>query len=167
MDEQLPSIILHWCNHLSIPSFHGDIHSGTLDLWLLPSDDPHFILFQQGVQMRLTQPILFSRKILKFPSQQQKFQPMAVQLSMKAALPLAKILATASCHSSKTGPWSLWAIVISPVERRGMHYYVLVHLQAQWWSSSGPVIHTLKSNMVFHCCLQYHTPLFHSDCFPW
>ena len=32
----------------------------------------------------------------------QEFQPMAVQLSMKAALPLAKILVTASRHSSKT-----------------------------------------------------------------
>ena len=34
----------------------------------------------------------------------QEFQPTAAQLSMKAALPLAKILATASCRSSKTGP---------------------------------------------------------------
>ena len=38
----------------------------------------------------------------------QEFQPMAAQLSMKAALPLAKILATASCRSSKTGPWALY-----------------------------------------------------------
>ena len=35
----------------------------------------------------------------------QELHPMAAQLSMKAALPLAKILATASCRSSKTGPW--------------------------------------------------------------
>ena len=35
----------------------------------------------------------------------QAFQSMAVQLSKKAALPLAKIIATASCRSSKTGPW--------------------------------------------------------------
>ena len=34
----------------------------------------------------------------------QEFQPMAAQLSMKASLPLAKILATAWCRSSKTGP---------------------------------------------------------------
>ena len=34
----------------------------------------------------------------------QEFQPMAAQLSMKAALPLAKILATASDRCSKTGP---------------------------------------------------------------
>ena len=34
----------------------------------------------------------------------QSFQPMAAQLSKKAALPLAKILATASCRSNKTGP---------------------------------------------------------------
>ena len=34
----------------------------------------------------------------------QSFQPMAAQLSKKSALPLAKILATASCHNSKTGP---------------------------------------------------------------
>ena len=33
------------------------------------------------------------------------FQPMAAQLSKKAALPLAEILATTSCHSSNTGPW--------------------------------------------------------------
>ena len=32
------------------------------------------------------------------------FQPMAAQLSKKAALPLAKILAKTSCRSSKTGP---------------------------------------------------------------
>ena len=35
----------------------------------------------------------------------QSFQPMAAQLSKKAALPLAKILATAPCRRSKTGPW--------------------------------------------------------------
>ena len=34
----------------------------------------------------------------------QEFQPMAAQLSIKATLPLAGILATASCCSSKTGP---------------------------------------------------------------
>ena len=34
----------------------------------------------------------------------QEFQPTAAQLSMKAALPLAKILATASCLCSKRGP---------------------------------------------------------------
>ena len=34
----------------------------------------------------------------------QEFEPMAAQLSMKAALPLAKILAIASCRSCKTGP---------------------------------------------------------------
>ena len=36
----------------------------------------------------------------------QEFQTMTAQLSMKAALPLAKILATVSCRSRKTGPWS-------------------------------------------------------------
>ena len=35
----------------------------------------------------------------------QAFQPMAAQLSKKAAHPLAKSLATASRRSSKTGPW--------------------------------------------------------------
>ena len=35
----------------------------------------------------------------------QKFQPMTTQISKKSALPLARILATASCHSSNTqGP---------------------------------------------------------------
>ena len=38
------------------------------------------------------------------PTLSQAFQPMAAQLSKKAALPLAKILATAACHSSETGP---------------------------------------------------------------
>ena len=37
----------------------------------------------------------------------QYFQPMAVQLSLKAAVPLAKIFVTASCRSSKTGPCAL------------------------------------------------------------
>ena len=37
----------------------------------------------------------------------QEFQPMAAQLSMKAAFPLANILATASCLGSKTGPMML------------------------------------------------------------
>ena len=38
----------------------------------------------------------------------QEFQLMAAQLSMKAAVPLAKTLATASRHSRKTGPWVLY-----------------------------------------------------------
>ena len=37
----------------------------------------------------------------------QDFQPMAAQLSMKAALPLALSLATASCHSNDTESWVL------------------------------------------------------------
>ena len=37
----------------------------------------------------------------------QEFQLMAAQLSMKAAVPLAKTLATASRRSRKTGPWVL------------------------------------------------------------
>ena len=47
----------------------------------------------------------------------QSFQPMVAQLSKKAALPLAKILATTSCRSSKTGlrgqrvAW--WSILMS------------------------------------------------------
>ena len=36
----------------------------------------------------------------------QEFQPMAAQLSMKAALQLAKILATTSCRSRNTELWS-------------------------------------------------------------
>ena len=47
-------------------------------------------------------------------TQSQSYQPMAAQLSKKkAALPLAKILVTASCRTSKTGPWSLEAIVLT------------------------------------------------------
>ena len=34
----------------------------------------------------------------------QSFQPMGVQLLMKAALPLAKIIATASRYKGNTGP---------------------------------------------------------------
>ena len=45
-------------------------------------------------------PVLLQRLTLS-----QEFQPMAAQLSMKTALPLTKILATASCRSSKTAPW--------------------------------------------------------------
>ena len=43
----------------------------------------------------------------------QEFQPMEMQLSMKAALPLAKILATALCRSSKTGPRALASMVLT------------------------------------------------------
>ena len=35
----------------------------------------------------------------------QSFQPMGVQLSLKAALPLTKMLVTALYHSSKKEPW--------------------------------------------------------------
>ena len=35
------------------------------------------------------------------------FQPMAAQLSKKAVLPLAKIIVTTPCRSSKTGPWKM------------------------------------------------------------
>ena len=38
----------------------------------------------------------------------EEFQPMAAQLSMKAVLPLAKILAIPSCRSCNTGLWSTW-----------------------------------------------------------
>ena len=41
----------------------------------------------------------------------QKFQPVAAQLSMKAAPPLTKILATASCRNSKTGSKPCWTSV--------------------------------------------------------
>ena len=117
-------------------------------MWPLPSDDPHFILLSVTGEFPLQRPVtrsfdvFFDLCLNKCLSKQswgrwfemllrslwhhgnvQKFQPMEAQLSMKAVLPLAKILATASCQSSKTGPWSLWATVISPVERRGTHYY--------------------------------------------
>ena len=36
----------------------------------------------------------------------QEFQPMAAQLSMEAVLPLANIIVTVSCRSSKAGPWA-------------------------------------------------------------
>ena len=38
-------------------------------------------------------------------AQLHSFQPMAAQLSLKTALPLAKSLATVSCPSNNTGPW--------------------------------------------------------------
>ena len=41
----------------------------------------------------------------------QSFQPMAAQLSKKAALPLGKMIATASCRISKTGPWYLFPLI--------------------------------------------------------
>ena len=53
----------------------------------------------------------------------QEFQPMTAQLSKKAALPLAKILETASCRSSNTGPWcrpSCWPL--PPSFPSGMGY---------------------------------------------
>ena len=52
------------------------------------------------------EPVVTKQSYYSDPTLSQEFQPMAAQLSMKAALPLAKILATASCRSSKTGPSS-------------------------------------------------------------
>ena len=45
----------------------------------------------------------------------QWYQSMAVQLSMKAVLPLAKILATSPspCHSSNTGPWGCMYVLVN------------------------------------------------------
>ena len=47
----------------------------------------------------------------------QAFQPMVAQLSKKAALPLAKIVATASCWCSNTGPRNtlFYFIVLMPL----------------------------------------------------
>ena len=46
----------------------------------------------------------------------QSLQPMAAQLSKKAVLPLANILATATSRRRKTGPWWLGAwVVVSPL----------------------------------------------------
>ena len=42
-----------------------------------------------------------------------EFQPTAAQLSMKVELPLAKILATASRHNSKTGPINAESVSMS------------------------------------------------------
>ena len=42
----------------------------------------------------------------RFCDTSQEFQPMASQLSKKAALPLAKILATCRNNVSNTGPWN-------------------------------------------------------------
>ena len=47
----------------------------------------------------------------------QEFQPKAAQLSMKAALPLAKILTTVPCRSSNTGPSAV----------------ILATFPFQWW----------------------------------
>ena len=38
----------------------------------------------------------------------QSFQPMVMQLTIKAVLPLAKSPVTVSCRSSNTGPWPAW-----------------------------------------------------------
>ena len=46
----------------------------------------------------------------------QSFQPMVAQLSKNAALPLAKILVTASCHNSKPGlNWPHSCMVVRPI----------------------------------------------------
>ena len=55
-------------------------------------------------------------------TQSQAFQPMAAQLSMKDALPLAKILATAPCNSSNTGPRVLFQYSNCLSSYGGSHY---------------------------------------------
>ena len=85
----------------------------------------------------------------------QSFQPMATQLSLKSALPLAKSLTTASCRSSNTGllvedcfassclfnrvqldvesiklQWAHVAFILRM--SKGMRYYALL----SWWMCS-------------------------------
>ena len=57
----------------------------------------------------------------------QELQPMAAQLSKKAALPLAKILATASCRSSKTGPRVATTKVKIPVPSLSTKVHIQAH----------------------------------------
>ena len=52
----------------------------------------------------------------------QAFQPMAVQLSKKATLPLAKIPVTVSCCSSKTEPCTAINFIISTVFESGAQF---------------------------------------------
>ena len=53
----------------------------------------------------------------------QSFQPMAAQLSLKAALPLAKSLVTSSYHSNNPGSWLRCArgavLILTPCTRNG------------------------------------------------
>ena len=63
--------------------------------------NPFYINVSYFVQIKWMQPWALS--CFSDLTLSQEFQPMAAQLSMKAALPLAKILATVSCHSCKTG----------------------------------------------------------------
>ena len=55
-----------------------------------------------------TFPAFLGPVLLTFCDTSQEFQPMASQLSKKAALPLAKILATCRNNVSNTGPWPFW-----------------------------------------------------------
>ena len=78
----------------------------------------------------------------------QEFQPMAAQLSMKAALPLAKTLATASCRSSKTGPC---VAVVGQMTSFNMTYEIWqIYRHFDYWACrSLPCL----INLVHHSCL--------------
>ena len=59
----------------------------------------------------------------------QSVQPMGAQLSKKAVLPLAKILTTASCRNSKTGPRS-HLIPFDHLKIYSLIYYLPIFLNA-------------------------------------
>ena len=70
----------------------------------------------------------------------QEFQPMAEQLSMKAALPLAKNLVTASWRSSDTGPWS----------REGYTANIILKDIINIFASLSKIIHILLMGQRYH-----------------
>ena len=84
----------------------------------------------------------------------QEFQPMAAQLSMKAALPLAKILATASCRSSKTGPRAVMGHTKTAFGR----FTPLINCNKpksyKRWPMDG---HWVKVNYCYSCSFGTHT----------
>ena len=98
-----PSTQPNWTAH-SLAAYHWNVHNpsaqgcaaGLFAVWLgCVAGHPY------GWR---THP--WSQSYYKDQMLSQSFQPMAAQLSKKAALPLTKILVTASCRSSKTRPSS-------------------------------------------------------------
>ena len=76
----------------------------------------------------------------------QAFQPMAAQLSKKAALPLAKILGSASCRSSKTASWSYISFALSHqfTDRINGTGKTPVYNHISFWQSQGQTNTNLK-----------------------
>ena len=139
--QNTPYIIICYSNITVVTRIFNSPHS-----WPTQMSDIYCRYFQKKLTMwRHT----WTYRALSYYSDltlSQSFQPMAAQLSKKAALPLAKILATVSSHSNKTGPSESCLMLklhsSSPPSAAYMHQWIesqLVQIMACRLFSSKPL----------------------------